>query len=211
MANLATVDDVAISMMRPLTPQEEAAAEQFLALASRLFRKASGQDFELSTTTTRLKCNPSSIETYQDVTLSNKWRWARTVAQVFLPQRPIVEVTEVVDDYGDAVEYELYQSWLFVAGYSASDFLRVTYSHGYEDIPAEVVAVVAGMVARALSIPDQARGGASAIQETTGPFTTQVQFAKWASGGGVQLSPADREVAEMYRVSVPTTWVNNLR
>lgn len=207
MVDLATVADVQTAMERPLTPEEEASAVGKLAKASRLFRKASGQDFTPGTSTVRLKCNPASRTIFN---LSTGWPWGMLdrVGVVYLKQRPLVSVDSVLNDNDVAVdEFQTHGSWLFVPGFSASDRVTVTYTHGDAVVPPEVVETVASMVARALSIPEQARGGANAIQETTGPFTTQVQFAKWASGGGVQLSPSDKEFAETYKVPVPQIWV----
>lgn len=69
----------------------------------------------------------------------------------------------------------------------------VTYTAGYEQVPADVAAVVAGLGSRALSVP---AGGALASQ-TTGPFSYSV--ASWAQGGPLALSDADKAILGQYR------------
>jgi hypothetical protein len=63
------------------------------------------------------------------------------------------------------------------------------------DIPADVVACVAGMVSRTLSISPEAAAGIT--RTTTGPFTQE--FAAWAVGQQVMMSPAEMAVADSYR------------
>ena len=71
----------------------------------------------------------------------------------------------------------------------------MNYEHGSDTIPADVVAVVAGMVVRTLLIPDDAAAGIQ--QQSVGPFSQS--YANWAVGRQVLMSPSDIEVAEHYR------------
>jgi hypothetical protein len=64
---------------------------------------------------------------------------------------------------------------------------RVTYTHGYAAVPAEVVAVVCGMVGRTLSAPSTASGITS---ETIGSYSYRT--AEPGIGVTVALSAADK-------------------
>ena len=73
--------------------------------------------------------------------------------------------------------------------------MTVTYEHGSAEIPADVIAVIAGMVARTLSISPDAASGVT--QQSVGPFSQS--YANWAVGAQVMLSPAEAKVADYYR------------
>ncbi len=55
--------------------------------------------------------------------------------RIFLPQLPVVEVTSVLDDEGDAVsDWELFPAGVLHLS-TATSLMTVTYSHGYATIP----------------------------------------------------------------------------
>jgi hypothetical protein len=81
---------------------------------------------------------------------------------------------------------------------------RVTYTHGYAAVPAEVVAVVCGMVGRTLSAPSTASGITS---ETIGSYSYRT--AEPGIGVSVALSAADKAFLDDagYRPRAGTTSV----
>ena len=203
---LASPEDVQAVLQRELTSTEATAADKALGKASRLFRRESMQIFTPGSSVVRLKVNPASKTASEFHQIGRHVRLDRMGA-VYLRQRPVVAVASVLDDYGDTVVYEHMDQWLFVEGLQAADFVRVSYTHGAEEVPEDVVQTVAEMVARSLPVPEQIRTGATSVMEVTGPFTDQVQYAAWAVGGTVQMSPEEKSLAQSYRQRTPALWV----
>lgn len=170
---LATIADVEARLGRELTEAETTKATAYLDDASALFVQRAIQKFEVSESTVRLFPKDGIVR---------------------LVQRPVIEVTEVKDIDGVEIDFTFdgHQSLYDLGAYTP---VTVTYEHGSETIPADVVACVAGMVARTLSInPDAAAG---VTQQSVGPFSQS--YATWAVGGQVMMSPAEAKVADYYR------------
>lgn len=170
---LATIADVEARLGRSLTEAEEAKATAYLDDASALFIQRAVQKFEVGESTVRLFPKDGIVR---------------------LVQRPVIEVVEVKDIDGVEIDFTFdgHQSLYDLGAYTP---VTVTYEHGSETIPADVVACVAGMVARTLSInPDAAAG---VTQQSVGPFSQS--YATWAVGGQVMMSPAEAKVADYYR------------
>jgi hypothetical protein len=170
---LATIADVEARLGRDLTVEETAKATAWLEDASALFVQRSIQQFEVGESTVRLFPKDGIVR---------------------LVQRPVISITSVDDINGNPVDF----TWdgfgtLYDIGTELP--LKITYEHGSATIPDVVVAVVAGMVARTLSIAGDAVAGVS--QQTVGPFSQT--YATWAVGGQVMLSPAEAAVADSYR------------
>jgi hypothetical protein len=113
---------------------------------------------------------------------------------VRLVQRPVIEVVSVKDLDGVEIDFTFdgHQSLYDLGAYSP---VIVEYEHGSEDVPADVVACVAGMVVRTLQIAPDAASGVT--QQAVGPFSQS--YAAWAVGGQIMLSPAEEKVASNYR------------
>lgn len=173
---LATVADVEARLGRELTAEENVKATAWLEDASALFVQRSIQQFEVGESTVRL---------------FSKNGIARLI------QRPVIAITSVDDINGNPVDFtwDGFQS-LYDLGTMLP--LKVTYEHGSDTIPADVVAVVAGMVARTLSIAGDAVAGVT--QQSVGPFSQS--YASWAVGGQIMLSPAEAAVADSYRTKL---------
>lgn len=170
---LATIADVEARLGRSLTGAEETKATAYLEDASALFIQRAVQKFEVGESTVRLFPKDGIVR---------------------LVQRPVIEVIEVKDIDGVEIDYTFdgHQSLYDLGAYTP---ITVTYEHGSATIPADVVACVAGMVARTLSInPDAAAG---VTQQSVGPFSQS--YATWAVGGQVMMSPAEAKVADYYR------------
>lgn len=170
---LATIADVEARLGRVLTNDEEAKATAWLNDASALFVNKSQQKFEPGETTFQAYAKDGVVR---------------------LLQRPVTAIVSVEDVHGSPVAYEWDGFQALFNVYSASP-LKVVYEHGSTTIPEPVVAVVAGMVARTLSIAPDAASGIT--KQTTGPFTQE--YASWAVGSQVMLSPAELSVANSYR------------
>ena len=170
---LATIADVEARLGRELTTAEESKATAWLTDASALFIQRSIQKFEEGESTVRLFPRAG-------------------VARLL--QRPVIDVTSVTDINGNAVDYT-WDGLQSLYELATNQPIIVTYEHGSATIPADVVAVVAGMVARTLSISPDAASGVT--QQSVGPFSQS--YATWAVGGQVMLSPAEAMVADSYR------------
>lgn len=195
MTALATTDDIEQRLGRDLTDAEALRANALLADASAMIRAFTGRDF---------------TETLDDeVTLRGQGGTIR------LPQRPVTVVSRVIAIGGDGAPDVTVIDWIwdgidqvrvgegsFVInlpavwwdddGYPGT--YRVTYSHGYAEVPADVVAVVCGMVMRTLTAPTMAGGVRS---ETIGPYSYQLDAA--GTGIAVLMSQADRDALKRYR------------
>lgn len=175
---LASAEDVVAALGRPLTTDEASRVEAILDKASELFRKRSGQQFTAGESTDRVKITANWVE---------------------LVQRPVVDIVSVVDDDGNAVEFEQVESRLFLTRGCAGRFVRVTYTHG-GDVPELVRLTIADIARKVLSIDPRAASGVTQRGETTGPFSEQYTYATWAQGGQTMLAPDDATIAASFRV-----------
>lgn len=170
---LATIADVEARLGRSLTTAEISKANAYLNDASALFVQRAVQKFEVSESTVRLFPNDGVVR---------------------LVQRPVISVDSVTDIDGNAIDFTFdgHQSIYDLGAYTP---VTVNYQHGSADVPDDVVAVVAGMVARTLSISPDAAAGVQ--QQSVGPFSQS--YANWAVGAQVMMSPAEAKVADTYR------------
>jgi hypothetical protein len=203
---LATVEDLEARLGRELTPEESARAAALLADASALIRGWARQDFTPGESTVVL-------------------RPVGTVVR--LPQRPVRAVTAVTAVGGsDAIpdialpsgswtwdgvdRVDIWPpdtSWLlslpetWVDGFGAVDTYRVTYRHGYDEVPADVIAVVCAMVTRVLTAPSPVEG---MVSERIGQYNYQLQQSMGSAGSAVRMSTADRDALARYRRTATT-------
>jgi hypothetical protein len=170
---LATIADVEQRLGRALTAAELPKAKAWLEDASALFVQRATQQFEVGESRVRLFPRDGVVR---------------------LIQRPVIEVSSVKDLDGVEIDFTFdgHQSIYDLGSYSP---VIVEYEHGSEDVPADVIAVIAGMVVRTLQIAPDAVSGVT--QQAVGPFSQS--YASWAVGGQVMLSPAEEKVANAYR------------
>lgn len=183
-AALATSNDVEAILGRVLTSDEHERVDSVLLKASELFRRRSGQEFTAGTSAVRLKVNGG---------------------RVYLPQRPVVAVTTVLDDDGDAVVYTRAGQWLTL-DLRSHEFVTVSYSHGGA-VPDLVRLAIADVARQVMLVDQSAQSGGLQSSTTAGPFSQQITYAPWAVGGATRLSPDDIALADSYRAKVPTVWV----
>jgi len=101
--------------------------------------------------------------------------------QVALPQRPVISV----DDVEGATSWELRRDVLLVD----APRVRVTWTHGYSEVPGDVKAVVLSAATRVLTNPLDIR------QESVG----SISMTYASETIGASLSPADRDLLARYR------------
>jgi hypothetical protein len=181
LTQLAAAPDVEALLGRVLTAEEAAKVEAILDKLSEQFRRHARQQFTPGTSTVRLKADGGRI---------------------YLWERPVTEVTTVVDDDGDAVDYEQVGQWLHV-DVDSSTFLTVTYDHGAEIVPDLVRLTVADAARQALLIDAAAQVGAVQSTEAAGSVSQSRTYATWAQGGKAMLSPDDIATARTFRPRVP--------
>ncbi len=165
---LATLDELAAWMQ--IEPAElPAGAALVLDTASAIVRSEARQRFTRGTTT---------------VALAPRGR------VVSLPQRPVISVA-LVRAGGRALrpdEFRLWrdQLWFGARGHGP---VVVTYTHGYETVPADVRGIVLTLAGRVLTNPNDLR------QESVG--SVNVTYASETIGAG--LAPIERDQLARYR------------
>lgn len=182
---LATVADVQARLGRTLTDAETTRAEALLEDASAAVRAYTGQHITADTTTVRAKVNGGTIR---------------------LTQRPVTDVATIEDTNGNDVAFTWYageviqvatnvpDSWAWVPWVDGIAYVDVTYTHGYDEVPGDIVAVVCQMAARALG---QAADDSGKTSETIAGYSYTVGTA--AASGAVGLLPDERAVLDRYR------------
>lgn len=198
--SLAELVDVEDRLGRDLDATETRRADALLRDASMVVRSYCRRDFTSGTTTARYRPRGR---------------------KVVLPQRPVVSVASVatVLSYGttETIIPLSFWSWpggnevllgepnLWINGPTALDFddqdawVEITYTHGYTEIPADIVSTVCAIVVRNLSVPNNG----VLDSETIGPYT--MRFSGPAVVGPLGLGEAERQVLNRYRAVVSHT------
>jgi hypothetical protein len=191
-ADLITVPDLT-ARLGPLTAEQTARAPALIGDASALARLESGQQFSVVTgDVVVLRINGNKLQ---------------------LPGKPVLTVTSVVAigippsgdltlppgtwvfDGIDKIIVGLDTGWVinfpedWQEGCTGS--YRVTYDHGWATVPPEIVATVAGMVARVLTAPSKVEG---LTGENIGQYGYQMAQAGGNMGASVRVTAADRAV-----------------
>ena len=195
MTTLAGTDDLKARLGRDLTEAEQARAQALLDDASALIRAYTGQDFDL-------------VED-DEIVLRIQGGVVR------LPQRPVTEVSQVIALGGNLIPDVTVIDWIFDGvdqirigegtfiinlpaiwwdddGYPGT--YRVTYSHGYTQVPADVVSIACRVALRTLTAPTT-QGGVTS--ETIGSYSYRLDAAD--TGLAVSLSKDDRTALARYR------------
>ena len=126
MQPLATSTDVQAALRRALTTSEQMGVDALIDEASALFRLAAGQLFTPGTSTVWLTVNHGDV---------------------WLPEVPAVDVTDVRDRHDRALTYARNGQWLTGVCVAGGEQVQVTYSHGADTVPDLVRLRVAGIVA----------------------------------------------------------------
>jgi hypothetical protein len=203
MANFATIQDV----------------EDFLQIdipAAKI--DSANQALEWATAAIQNYCNQWIWEVIDDqITMD----CAAGVARLLLPELPVIEVGEVIED-GELLtvntDYKLGQ-WgiLHRVGQNWAEGIQIiiiTYSHGYYDIPDDIIAVCARAASRAYQAgltAEESAGILGVASKTLGDWSVSFQSA---AGGGIGegllgasgarfLLLSEKDILNKYRVKKP--------
>lgn len=204
---LASITDLEDRLGRTLTDDEARRAEALLRDASAKIRAYCRQSFDL---------------TRNDVVM------LRPVgAELIVPQRPVLAVASVAAIPGDgtdpditlegwqwdgldrikvggvswrtALQYDLEWDWV---GWSPETY-RVTYDHGYQVTPDDIVAKACELATRVITSPSMVEGMSS---ERVGPFGYTLAAGAGSAGASVRLTQQDKDdlIAAGYRRTAGT-------
>lgn len=182
---LAQVDDLDVRISGGIPAGDLARAEALLADVSAAVRAYTGQEFTAGTSTDQLVRPRNGI--------------------VRLPQRPVTAVGTVTDLNANTLFYTWLQddrvevsgnvpdSFAFEPWRNGITRVFVTYDHGYEEIPGDIIAVVCQIAARALGrSPDEA----GVTQESIAGYSYTIGTA--AGSGPLGMLPDERAVLDRY-------------
>lgn len=186
---LATVADLGTLLGRTFTTTEEAQAQSLLDQASSIVRGYLRQDITRASTTdtfTMRRADPLL---------------RRCGGVVTLPQRPVVDVTEVKvngtvtqDWWLDGVDLLLRTApWQAPPGANQPPQVTVTYTHGWDPVPGDIAAIVMQAANRVLVNPSQIRS------EAVGGESTTYLIPATGEALGVLLSRTEMRVLDRYR------------
>lgn len=183
---LATTDDLSARLGRTLTDDEVTQAEALLAGASARVRTYTGLDFTTAT---------------DDVA---QVRVRNGIAR--LPKRPVTAVSGVVDLNDQSLEHTwlnddrvrmsplIDSPWVYEPWRNPIPEVRVTYSHGYDTVPDDVVDIVCSMAARSM-----ARGPDSGAIQSESIAGYSYSLGATAAAGTVGLLNDERAALDVYR------------
>jgi hypothetical protein len=186
---LATADDVAARMSRPLADAELPRVAALLQDASAQVRRYCRRDFLLHAGDTQILRGTDSEIQLPDKTTTAVHSVVMIGGGAGLPDFP---VTWFTFDGIDRVRIDPGR-WIINLPEAWSDrddvypgTYRVTRDYGYPVVPDEVIAVVATATIGVLTAPNQAAG---LIGETIGPYSYRLE--RGGGGTGVALTQAD--------------------
>lgn len=171
---LASVEDLEGRLGRALSDDEADRAELLLADASATVRSYTGQQFTAATNDTARLRSRSGI--------------------VILPQRPVTAVGGVEDTDGNTIDFTWYDGDRFTLTNVTVCWVDVTYDHGYDEIPEDIIAVVCQIAGRAMGTPSDQTGLSS---ESIGTYSYSVGAA--AAAGTAGLLNDERTILDRYR------------
>lgn len=174
MEPLANLYQLQARLGRDFQGLERFRAEELLKDASAKVRRISGQQISQAASSVRL--TPDS--------------WGGGYG-VFLPQYPVTDVSAVVDDFGNPVDVTWQPGTNFLQTWGP---VTVTYTHGYDPVPDDIVAVVCQIVGRAVTTPVDNTGVTS---ETLGSYSYTLGSA--AAAGPLGTLNDEREIVLLYR------------
>lgn len=203
---LASVADLEALLGRELTEAESTRAEVLLKQASARVRAYTRDTFSFVAndivvtrpvgTQVRLR-NPPVTAVHEVVAVSGY----ATVPDLLMPSASWswdgIDLVDVSPP-GAGTFVSLPELW---SDPSALASYRVVYSHGYEQVPDDVVSVVCNMVLRVLLAPSQTPG---LVSERIGQYNYQMQQGTGSPGAVLRLNADDKADLALYRVSATT-------
>jgi hypothetical protein len=182
---LATSADVVARLGRALTTVEAARIDALLTDASASVRNYTRQTITEETTTDRLRVRGGKVR---------------------LPQRPVTAVTSVTNMNGDPVLYQWFgfddlwtspnvpDTWAWEPWRTGIMAVDVTYTHGYDPVPDDIVGVVCSIVMRAIG---REPVDAGITTESIQGYSYTLGSA--AAAGGFGMLQAERDILDAYR------------
>ena len=194
--SLATVADLAATLGRTFTPDQEAQAQALLDQASSIVRAYVRQDITRATTTDTFTMRRADPVLH------------RCGGLVTLPQRPVVDITVVsingtaTTDWWQEGSNLLLRAWAWAEPPAANrgPQVTVTYTHGWESVPGDIAAIALQAANRVMVNPSGIRS------ETVGGISTTYLIPATGENLGVLLSRTEQKVLDRYRrtaASVP--------
>lgn len=185
MTDLATLDDLEARLGSPINENDQLRMSALLQDASATVRDYCGQTFTL-------------VED-ETIRLSVKRRMVK------LPQRPVVDVSAVQDvngndvlftwENGDRLEVaHNLDAWSFEQWAGGIKWVDVTYTHGSDPVPDQIIAVVCSVALRAFGREATDSG---VTQETIGSYS--YGYGSTAGAGPLGLLQDERRVLDRYR------------
>jgi len=219
MIDLATIDDVTAILQRELTPAEVTNATRLLGMASAVVRRYTRQ------TLTQVLNDSITLPGNWEQALVLPQRPVTAVHSVVINGVTLPSVSYVLNDNVLFLSTGSYSpdfgpmNWgnfglMGPAGsvngpqYSGPSWqgpasrITVSYDHGYDEVPGDIVNIVAGMVAFAIASP------VGVNMERVGGY--QVAYSR-SEGGSMALQEADKKALADYRRRSGTTSIAPLR
>lgn len=180
---LATIEELQTRLK--VTIDDEARAGAVLDDVSAHVRAYTGQQFTLGATTDLLARSRRGI--------------------VRLPQRPVHTVSAVTDTndnpllhtwYGDdrlQVSVNLPDAFAWEPWRQSPNLVKVSYEHGYDEIPAEIIGVVCQVAGRALGVAPEESG---ISQESIAGYSYSTGTA--AAQGAFGLLPGEKAILDLH-------------
>ncbi|GGV91590.1 hypothetical protein [Streptomyces massasporeus] len=186
---LATVADLATLLGRTFTPEQELQAQALLDQASSIVRSYVRLDITRATTTDTFTMRRADPVLH------------RCAGAVTLPQRPVVDITSVkVNDVETAEWWQdgndlLLRSaaWDRPPAAHRAPQVTVTYTHGWDEVPGDIRAIVLQAANRVIVNPSGIRS------ETVGGESVTYLIPAVGEYLGVLLSRTEQKVLDRYR------------
>jgi hypothetical protein len=187
--SLASVADLATLLGRTFTPEQELQAQALLDQASAVVRAYVRQDITQATTTdtfTMRRVNPVLY---------------RCTGAVTLPQRPVTDIDSVTvngtvtqDWWQDGNDLLLRSAaWDQPPAANRPPQVTVTYTHGWDEVPGDIRAIVLQAANRVIVNPSGIRS------ETVGGESVTYLIPAVGEYLGVLLSRTEQKVLDRYR------------
>jgi hypothetical protein len=187
--SLVSVAELGALLGRTFTPEQEEQAQALLDQASSVVRAYLRQDI-------------TRAETTDTFTMRRADRLRPGCGgMVTLPQRPIVDIANVLVDGAEVVDWwqdgdELLVtawSWALPPAAHRPPQVTVTYTHGWETVPGDIKAIVVQAANRVMVNPSQVRS------ETVGGESITYLVPVGGEALGVLLSRTEQRVLDRYR------------
>lgn len=173
---LATIEDLEARLGRQFTGFDHTRAQAILTDASAAIRGFTGQKISRATSTVRL--TPPAY---------TMWGYDRGVS---LPQWPVVSVDTVTDEFGNSVGV----TWVYGDFVAVTGPVVVTYTHGWDPVPDDIIASVCQIAGRAFGMQSDTSGVTS---ETLGGYSYAIGAA--AAAGPLGMLNDERTILKKYR------------